>query len=1050
MSITERAIRNDRVTLVALGALLVAGMLSYTAMPRAMDPGFTIRTARVVTIFPGASPERVEQLVTDRIEQAVQEIPELDFVNSQSETGLSVVLVNIREEFMDMRPIFDDLRRKVEDVEGDLPDGVIGPMVNDEFGDVYGILLSVVAEGYSYPELREIGDEIRDEILRIPDVAKVEILGNQEERVFVEFDNAALSAAGLSPGMLRDILRNRNIITPGGNLEIGDERVALEPTGNFEDVEAIRRMLIPLPNGDTVALGDLTEVRRALIDPPESMVRQDGERALVLGVSMADGGNLIELGENVRAFSERLPALYPIGVEAHLAFFEPLEVDTKVNDFVANVIQAVGIVLVVMLLTLGLRTGTIVASLIPTTMIISLFVMNAFGIGLNQVSLAALIIALGLLVDNAIVMAEATMVRMEEGDPPIKAAVEAARELQLPLLIASGTTSAAFLPIFLAESAVGEFTAAIFQVVTISLLVSWALALTMTPTLSVLFLKVAPRDDTIDVFGTRFYEVYRRLLILALRNKFLTLLGAVGLFAGGVALFGYVPATFFPPSDRPIFTADLELPPGTPFERTEAMVDAVEAFIEEELVVTEDREVGITDWTSYIGSSPPRFVLGFNPAVSRPNTALLLVNVSEDAFTDEAFRRLGDFLLREFPDCQVELERLSSGPPVDRPVQVRLSGVDSARLFQIVDDVKRRLRDTPGITDIDDDWGSRAKKLIIRIDEARARRVGVTNRDIANSLQTNLSGLDATDFREGDQLIPVTLRSSAAERDDLARLSSLLVFSPSQGSSVPLGQVADISLVWEPATILRRDRLRTVTVSAGVADGVEPIGIARALGEELEVEQASWGLGYRFELGGEIESSGEANASIGAKLPIAGLLIVFLLVAQFNSIRKPIIVLTTIPLAIVGVTIGLLVMQSYFGFMTLLGVVSLAGIVINNAIVLLDRIQVEMDELGRTPQQAVVEAAQRRFRPILLTTATSVASLIPLYLGGGVLFEPMAVAIAFGLLFSTFLTLGVIPVTYSVLFGVGFGGFTYVRLAAEGDGPWEPPGGDAPRADEGV
>ncbi|MGF1468970.1 MAG: efflux RND transporter permease subunit [Sandaracinaceae bacterium] len=1042
MSITERAIRNSRVTLIALLVLLFAGMSSYYSMPRAMDPGFTIRVAQVATLFPGASPERVEQLVTDKIEEVVQEIPELDYVTSSSETGVSVVNVVVREEFTEMRPIWDDLRRKVEDLEPDLPEGIIGPQVDDDFGDVYGVLLTIVAEGYTYPELRDIGDDVRDELLRIEDVAKVEVIGNQEERVFVEYETTRLSQAGLSPRQLEGILADQNIINPGGDIRIGEERIVLEPTGNFESVDAIERMLIPLPDGTVTVLGDLTNVRRALIDPPEERVRADGERALCLAISMRDGGNLIRLGENVQTFVDRLPGLYPIGVEAELAFFEPLAVDTKVNDFVVNVLQAVGIVLAVMLLTLGLRTGTIVASLIPTTMIISLFLMSVFDIGLDQVSLASLIIALGLLVDNAIVMAEATMVKMQEGERPVDAAVGAARELQLPLLIASLTTSAAFLPIFLAESAVGEYTASIFKVVTIALLVSWMLALTMTPTLCALFLRVGPRDETRDAFDNVFYRTYRAFLITGLRFRFLSLGVVAVVFLGAMSLFAFVPALFFPESDRPIFTAALELPAGAPFEETEAMVDRVEGFFRDELLARGEREEGVAGWTSFIGATPPRFVLGFDPSVPRPNTATVLVNVTSDEVNDDMQDRLERFLLREVPDIKYEIRRLSSGPPVDRPVQVRVSGRDTARLFELVDQVKARMRQTGGITNVDDDWGTRAKKIIIDVDEARARRVQLTNKDVATALETNLTGLEATPYREGDQVIPVTLRSSARERDNLSRLTSLNIFSSASGRSVPLGQVADVELVWEPASIYRRDRLRTVTIGADVLEGYEPIALARGLGDWLEGEQESWGLGYRFELGGEIESSGTANESINAKLPIAGLVIVLLLVAQFNSLRKPVIVLATIPLALIGVVIGLLVMRSYFGFMTLLGVISLAGIVVNNAIVLLDRIKVEREELGRTAPQAVVEAGQRRLRPIVLTTVTSVASLLPLYFGGGIIFQPMAVAIGFGLIFSTVLTLGVIPIIYSLLFRVGFRDFAYVRLADQGSRPHGEPAGE--------
>lgn len=630
MDITGLAIRQNRVTGMVVAVLVAAGIAAYVDMPRQMDPGFIVRTARVTTFFPGASPERIEQLVTDRIEKVVQEIPELDFVESESRTGISVINVNIKEEYDRMRPIWDDLRRKVDRAAPELPEGVLGPYVDDEFGDVFAILLTITGadECYTYRELEDVADEVRDELLRVPNVAKVEILGAQEERVFVEYDNARLAQLGLSPMGLNRLLEDRNIIVPGGDIELPQETIVLEPTGNFVSVDELRRTIVQIPGTtDLVTLGDVAAVERGYVDPPEQTVRAMGGRGLGLAISMKEGGNLIALGEQVQALVSRLELAYPYGIEFVTTFFEPESVDEKVDDFVSNVLQSVGIVLAVMLLTLGIRTGTVVATLIPTTIIIALLFMSTFGILLDQVSLAALIIALGLLVDNAIVMSESILVRMGEGEAPVDAAVASARELRWPLLTASLTTSAAFLPIFLAESAVGEYTAALFKVVTITLLVSWGLALTMIPLLCVTFLrvKVTSEEEGDGGYDTRFYRGYRRALGVVLRFKWLSIGVIFLVFVASLQLFALVPNIFFPPQDRTLFMADFVLPPGAPIARTEEMVEVIDGYVRDELLVgdddVQDGAVGIRRWTSFTGASPPRFVLSYNPTVAEPYSA---------------------------------------------------------------------------------------------------------------------------------------------------------------------------------------------------------------------------------------------------------------------------------------------------------------------------------------------------------------------------------------------------------------------------------------------
>jgi multidrug efflux pump subunit AcrB len=1025
MSVTRWAIEKNRITIVALLLIIAGGLQTYRTMPRNEDPGFIIRTATVITYFPGASPQRIEQLITDKLEKAIQQMPEIDFLSSQSKTGVSIVFVNVQERYTEMRPIWDSLRRKVEAARGDLPDGVIGPEVDDEFGDVFGTIITVTGEGFDYAELKQVADQVRDELLYIDEVAKVEILGAQHERIFVEFNNARLAELGLSPGQLQRILEQRNVIFPGGDISTGRERIVLEPTGNFESIDELRRTVIALPGGrDLIYLEDIAEIRRGYVDPPSAMMRSSGEPCLGLAISLREGGNIIVLGEKVMAMIDRLQALYPIGVEFDVVAFQPEHVQRKIRGFTRSLLQAVGIVLLVMLATLGLRTGLVVASLIPAAMIMSILVMNQFGIGLDQMSLASLIISLGLLVDNAIVMSESIMTQIAQGKKPVQAAVDSAAELRIPLLTSSLTTAAAFLPIFLAESSTGEYTAPLFKVVTITLLCSWLLSLTLTPLFCVRFLRVKPRHGG-AAYDSPFYRRYRGVLLTGLRHPRLSAALIIAAFLVSMQGFRFIPNIFFPPNDKSIFTAGLALPPGTPIELTAASVSELEAFMKAELVAGPERPDGVVNWSTHIGEGAPRFYLSYNPEFSRPEYATMIVNATSRVECDRLIARMEDFCFERFPDMVTDIKPLALGPPPEAPVAVRVSARNDALLFSIVERLKARLEATAGARNVRDDWGPRRKKLLVRINQPRARRAGVTSMDVAASLQANLSGMMTTEFREEDEVIPVILRSVAADRQDIGKIESLNVFSQATGRPVPLKQVADVEVEWEASKILRRDRLRTVTVKADITQDVTAIGVARQIEEWLLEERRPWGVDAKYEMGGEIESSVEANASINAKLPIALMIIVLLLVGQFNSFKRPAIILLTIPLGLIGVVVGLLVARSYFGFMTFLGVISLAGIVINNAIVLLDRIKIEIEENGLDPARAVVEATQRRLRPILLTTATTMGGLLPLWFGGGVMYEPMAIAIIFGLLFATLLTLGVVPVLYALFFRVDFKRFRY-------------------------
>ncbi len=1021
MNLTQLAFRHDRVALILVTILIVSGLVAYTQLPKARDPGFIIRVAVVTTRLPGASPERVELLVTDKLEEKIQEMPEIDFITSESRNGISIINVNFLESYKNMRPIFDDLRRKVDDVKSDLPDGVDGPFVNDEFGDVFGSVYTLTGDGYNYAELKDVADEIRDRLLKIPEIAKVDVHGAQKEVVFIEYNNARLSELGVSPQQLSGVLSSANILSSGGNILTGRERIVFEPTGNFESIEDLRKTVIQIPNGSVVYLGDIANVYRAYADPPDSVTRVNGQPALAIAISMREGGDILKLGEKLDDVIPVIKAQYPWGIELKKIWFQASLVEKSVDSFISNLLQAIGIVCLVMLLALGFRTGMIVAALIPAAMIISLYFMQIFGITINQISLAALIISLGLLVDNAIVVVESVIVKYDKGLSAIESATESGRELLLPLLVSSLTTAAAFMPIALAESAVGEYTADIFYVVTITLLTSWLLAMTIIPMLAAKALcKKSLKHETVEQFDSLAYRIYRTILLGVLRHKYLFGLFIASLFISAIFCLGLVEKKFIEQSEDPVFNGTFEMPLGTSIEASQSIMTDIDQYVEDTFVNSDNESPKIKNWLTFIGDGGPRFDLGLNPPNPNPANSFLIANTVSSNDVEIVIKGIEDYARSHYPDLNIKLSRLENGPPVGYPIQIRISGPEFEELYRITDEVMGHLFQNPLIASVKNTWGKQTKKLLVEVDQERARRAGVTSDDVAYSLKASLSGIEMTEYREDDKLIPIILRSIAADRQDISKLDGTSVYSQSSGQSVPLKQVANVRLVFEPGMIERRNRYRTITLKAQLRDDATAAEVNKTLSPWLEEARKTWPKDYHYEEGGEAEDSGSANASIAAKLPIAAMLILLLLVAQFNSVRRPFIILTTIPLGLIGVSFGLLIANSSFGFFTILGIISLSGIIINNAIVLLDRVKIEIEEFGKDQASAVIFACQQRLRPILLTTATTVFGMMPLWWGGTAMFKPMAISIIFGLAFATLLTLLLVPVLYSLLFKVNY------------------------------
>ncbi|MEM7569042.1 MAG: efflux RND transporter permease subunit [Pseudomonadota bacterium] len=1024
--LTALAMQNNVTVIVIVVLLALTGIASYFSLPKQQDPGFIIRNAVVTTVFPGANPRRVEELVTDPIEEALQEIPELDYTESKSRNGISIITVSFQEKYKDMRPLFDRVRRKVDDLvdEGALPAGSLEPMVNDEYGDVFGILYSLTGEGFTPYELKEIAEDIRNDLLGLDNVAKVEIHGVQDEVIYVEYSAARLQELGLTPSNLQTALAAANILQDGGDLKVGQERIVLEPSGNYETFGDLGRTVLRLPAGGVVYLEDIAEIKRTYIDPPTSMTRHNGSDNIVLALSLKEGGDILALDKELVASVPLIEAKHPYGITMDRVFSQPELVENSVSSFMSNLIQAILIVAGVMFAFLGVRTGIIVASLIPTTIVITFVCMSLFNITVNQISLAALIIALGLLVDNAIVMAEAIMIRRENGEDKVTAAIRAGKEMSVPLLISSLTTCSAFLAIFLAESATGEYTADIFKVVSIALLASWLMAMTFIPILTTVIMKIKAggEEEKQAPYKGLMYRIYRVILFPSLRFKWAPLILAIGLFFVAMSALQLVPQVFIPEREDPIINAKFEMPRGTDIAITETILRDIERFMLEEFDVPEGGEEaeGIIDILGFIGVGTPRYVLAIDPDQEDTHRGAMIVKTTSEAVIDAIIKAVEAYAGETYPDLVVKMRKMENGKPIDYPVEVRVSGDEIDTLYDLTAPLKEKLLTITGVRDVNDDWGKRRKKIIIDVDQDRARRAGVTNSDVASSLNTGLSGLQLTQFRDGNDIIPVELRSQSSDRESLSRLDGLTIYAQSGDASVPLSQVADVSLAFDTAIIMRRDRKRTLTVRTLQYPGSTATEVLNAFLPFLEEQARTWPPGYTYELGGELEASGDAGTSVVAKLPISGMLIFLLLVAQFNSTRKTIIILMTIPLGLIGVTFGLIVAKSIFGFMTILGIISLAGIIINNAIVLIDRINIEREQNGRAAADAVIEACQQRLRPILLTTCTTVGGMLPLWISHDPMFETMAVAIIFGLLFATLLTLVVVPVLYSLFFRVKF------------------------------
>jgi multidrug efflux pump subunit AcrB len=1015
MNLTQIGFTYRKSVLLVVALLLINGVFAYFTLPAQEDPTITIRQAIVTTSYPGMAPERVEELITRTLEREIRKIPEVEKLTSTSATGVSVIHVEIYDRYFNLDNIWQDLRNKVKQATGSLPKGTNTPFVNDSFGDVSVVTLALSADGFSMGEMSDIAKHVRDNLYSVAGTKKVEILGVQEERIFLEAGSAKLSQLGISPGVLISELQNQNIISPGGQVDTGLHSFVVEPTGNFNSIEDIGNTHITIPGTeDTIALKDIVSLRRDYIDPPHQPAYFNGKPSIMFAVSMLPGFNLLEYAPRIKTMVAQIESTLPIGYKIDFATFQADQVERTVRGVSINVLQTLAIVMVVVVVFLGLRTGLIVGSIVPCVMLATLSIMKFSGVALEKMSLATLIIALGLLVDNGIVIAEDFKRRLEQGAERFEALCQGGKELAMPLLSSSATTILFFLPLMLADHVAGEYTRSISLVILITLLTSWVMALCVTPTLCYFFIRADKTEDAKTeeaVKVSRLYVVYGGFLHWVLNKKALFMAIMVATLIVALSGFKFVSQQFFPDSDRTQIMMYIDMPNGTSARETNRQMQSVFRWLDDK-----ERFAQIDSFSGYSGFNGPRFVFTLSPEDPADNKGFVVVNVKDDTDLDAMVAKLHNGLRERFPNVSGRVKRMFAGPSDSSIIKVQVKGPDKDILYAKAKEIMAVLHQVPNTINVRTDWENRIVKVMVNVDQHRARRAGVTSDDIATALQSYFSGVEVTQFREGDDIIPVILRAKEDERYNLDRLRTTSVFSNATGLSVPLIQVADLSPANQYSKIQREDMFRTISVEARNTN-MTAEDLKKVIDGKIQALKADLPINHIIEYDGVITQSLEAQQALSASMPMVIGLILILLVMQFNSFRRALIIVLTIPLSMIGTVSGLLIMDAPFGFMVTLGIYSLAGIIINNGIVLIDRIDIERAS-GKSDYDAIVSSCITRLRPIAMTTITTIMGLLPLIINKDPLFYGLANVIAFGLGIGTILTLGVVPVLYAAFFKV--------------------------------
>ncbi|HDS1675251.1 MULTISPECIES: efflux RND transporter permease subunit [Stenotrophomonas maltophilia group] len=1042
-NLSEWALANRPLVLFAMLAFALIGAWSYKHLGQSEDPPFTFKAMVVRTLWPGATAEQVSRQVTEPIEKALMNTGEYEFIRSYSRPGESQVIFMARDSLRSRQipDLWYQVRKRVGDIRATLPREIVGPFFNDEFGDTYGNIYALTGKGFDYAVMRDYADRIQLELQRVPDVGKIDLVGLQDEKVWIELSNTRLATLGVSMQQVQQALADQNAVTGTSFFETATDRVQLRVTGQFNDIEAIRQF--PIRAGDrTVHLGDIAEVKRGFADPASPKMRFMGEEAIGLAVAMKDGGDILKLGANLDAEFERLQKTLPAGMQLRKVSDQPQSVEESVGEFVQVLTEAVVIVLLVSFFSLGLRTGLVVGVTIPLVLAMTFFVMHYFDIGLHKISLGALVLALGLLVDDAIIAVEMMATKMEQGYDRLRAASFAWESTAFPMLTGTLITAAGFLPIATAASSTGEYTRSLFQVVTIALVVSWIAAVLFIPYLGDkmlpdLFNPQPPKPGSLsarwharrqqwadrypalanliappqhghdhDPYQRPFYRSFRRFLDACLRRRWWVIAATIALFVFSLMMFRFVPQQFFPDSTRPELMVDIELAEGASLRSTQAQAEKLE-----KLLSSRD---GIANYVSYVGTGSPRFYLPLDQQLPATNFAQFVV-LAKDIKSRESTR---DWLLHEvipkFPDVQMRVTRLENGPPVGYPVQMRISGEHIERVQAIARQVEAKVRENPHVMNVNLDWSEPSKVVRLVIDQERARALGVSSAQVSQFLSSSLAGQSVSVYREGNRQIEMLLRGPADERNQLELLSSLSM-PTANGGSITLSQVATMEYGFEDGIIWHRNRLPTVTVRADISDGMQPLDVVHQILPTLDGIRAELPSGYLLETGGTVEDSARGQNSIKAGMPLFLVVVATLLMLQLRSFSRAAMVLVTAPLGIIGATLFLLLFRAPFGFVALLGTIALAGMIMRNSVILIDQIQQDIDA-GHDRWHSIIDATVRRFRPIVLTALAAVLAMIPL--SRSAFYGSMAISIMGGLIVGTVLTLVFLPALYAAWFRV--------------------------------
>ncbi|MBU2224499.1 MAG: efflux RND transporter permease subunit [Gammaproteobacteria bacterium] len=1001
--------------LVAL-ILFFGGISAYTGLGQLEDPQFTLKQAMVITKYPGASPQQVEEEVSYPLENAIQQLPYVDHVTSISTAGSSQIMVEMKGIYRgkELKQIWDELRRKVNDLTPQLPPGVKAPMVNDDFGDVYGMLYAISGDGYSDDELRDYVDILRRELVLVEGVGKVAVGGQQQEQVIVEISRSRLASLGIAPQQIASLLQTQNVVSNAGSLQVGPDSIRIHPSGEFQSVAELEQLIISNPAAkELIYLGDVAKVYRASAEVPTHVIRFAGNSALSLGVSFTVGVNVVEVGAAVSKRLLELEYTRPIGMEVSEIYNQPAEVQHSVDGFILNLLEAVAIVIVVLLVFMGLKSGFLIGVILLLTVLGTFIFMQQMHIELQRVSLGALIIALGMLVDNAIVVVEGILIGMQRRLSLKEAASQIVRQTQWPLLGATVIAITAFAPIGLSSDATGEFAGSLFWVLLVSLLLSWVTAITLTPFFASLLFKptaesAANENAEAELYRGVIFDVYRRVLSLVLKHRAVSYGVMLLLLVGAIVGFGQVKQVFFPASNTPMFLVDLWQPAGTDIRHSLEENQQVSAFLRQ--------QPEVTAVTATIGRGADRFMLTYQPEKLYPAYSQLIVRVEEKEQLEPVMRRLLTYIEQQHPRLQQKLKRLEVGPSTAAKIEVRLSGPDPDVLRQLAEQAKAILLADSGARNVRDDWRERVKVVRPHFNEAVARRVGISKQDVDDVLLTHVNGKTVGIYRDGTHLLPIVSRPPFSERSSIDSLADLQIYSPKLNRYIPISQVvSSFDLVWEDPQIMRRDRKRTLTLMADhniLSDDTAANLLSRV---KPAIEALPLPTGYHLSWGGELEAQTKAQKALFGSLPLGYLVMFVVTVLLFNSSRDALVIWACVPLAIIGVTLGLLLVRVPFGFMALLGFLSLSGMLVKNGIVLIDQIRLELSE-GREAFDAVFHSAVSRVRPVAMAAITTILGMIPLV--SDEFFASMAVVIMFGLGFATVLTLLFLPLLYCSVYRI--------------------------------